>query len=301
MIDLGYDNLFTSEFDMGCELPNSKELEYIETLNKWLDFKKNDFWMEKYRPENTLFIAFLHIIDLETFNEILHDLILIYKKSYPFGKKSDFIEHTFRYTLRFLEKFNNIHYSNFIYYSRPNGIRNYIYYYRNHLSIDEIEDYILEQPKDIKFYQQYYKKIVELIINVDFDNINSETSIFSPQQTETKTDLNFIDFKNNFDNVDSLTVYKHFKIGLVDKQHLTEDELNNYFKVAFELKKRPEMRFLLKNVRKKKAILAVFYEYYKDIAGKPHKKQKEYASLLGEYFTGFKTETLITNFSKSIY
>ncbi len=299
MIDLGYDNLFTSEFDMGCDLPNSKELEYIETLNKWLHFKENDFWMEKYRPENTLFIAFLHIIDLETFKEILHDLILIYKKSYPFGEKSDFIEHTFRYTLRFLEKFINIHYFDFSYYRRRHGIRNDIYFYRNHLAIYEIEDYILEQSKDIRWYQQYYKKIIGLINNLDFNISEADSHPLEQPKTETEKELQ--NFKNNFDTIDSLVVYNHFKVELVNKGHLTEDELKKYLKTAFELKIKPETLFIFKDVIKKKTIIAVFYDYYKTVAGKPHGKQKLYAALLGDYFMGYNSETLNTNFSKSLY
>jgi hypothetical protein len=45
----------------------------------------------------------------------------------------------------------------------------------------------------------------------------------------------------------------------------------------------------------------VFYTYYKDLAGKPYGKQKKYAALLGNYFEGYNTETVSSNFSKAVY
>ena len=42
----------------------------------------------------------------------------------------------------------------------------------------------------------------------------------------------------------------------------------------------------------------VFYEYYKNVASKPHRKQKQYVELLCNYFEGFKTENVRTNFNK---
>jgi hypothetical protein len=44
--------------------------------------------------------------------------------------------------------------------------------------------------------------------------------------------------------------------------------------------------------------MKVFYEYYKNVAGKPHKKQSQYAAILGDYFEGFNTQNVSTNFNK---
>ena len=44
--------------------------------------------------------------------------------------------------------------------------------------------------------------------------------------------------------------------------------------------------------------MQVFYNYYKNIAGKPYKKQSQYAALLGDYFEGFNTQNVSTNFNK---
>jgi len=93
-------------------------------------------------------------------------------------------------------------------------------------------------------------------------------------------------------------IYNHFKIGLVDKKYLTDQELIDYLKVAFEHKSPPKIRFKIINAKKKQSVIHVFYEYYKNIACSPHGKQKEYAALLGEYFEGYNTNNVSSNFNK---
>jgi hypothetical protein len=119
------------------------------------------------------------------------------------------------------------------------------------------------------------------------------------QQIETETKQP--NFTNNFDNVTTVEIFEHFNAGLVEKQYLTEQELNEYLKAAFELKTIPETLFTIKDAPNKAAIEAVFYKYYKNVAGKVHGKQKQYAALLGDYFEGYKTTSVSTNFSKSVY
>ena len=119
------------------------------------------------------------------------------------------------------------------------------------------------------------------------------------QQAETITKQP--NFTNNFDNITTVEIFEHFNAGLVEKQYLTEQELNEYLKAAFELKTIPETLFTIKDAPNKAAIEAVFYKYYKNVAGKVHGKQKQYAALLGNYFEGYKTTSVSTNFSKSVY
>lgn len=106
------------------------------------------------------------------------------------------------------------------------------------------------------------------------------------------------DLINNFDNVVSGRVYHHFHENLVIKGHLTNGELISYIKDAFEHRKVPTVRYVLKGVRSKQRIINVFYRYYKDESGTNHGKQKEYAALLGDYFQGYNTNNVSTNFSK---
>ena len=142
-------------------------------------------------------------------------------------------------------------------------------------------------------------KYFDIGISIAFEEMQKENLL--PQQTETKTEQDTHTFTNNFDTIKPTEIYKHFKAGLVKKGYLTEQELNEYLKAAFELKTIPETLFKIKNAPKKAAIEAVFYTYYKNIAGKIHGTQRQYAALLGDYFEGYKTTTVSSNFSKSVY
>lgn len=105
-------------------------------------------------------------------------------------------------------------------------------------------------------------------------------------------------FTNNFDSVNSAEVYQYFHDNLVMKNWLSESELQEYLIAAFEKKEPPQQLFRFKLLPTKSKVTRVFYEYYKNLAGKPHRKQKEYANLLGGYFLGYDTENVRTNFSK---
>jgi hypothetical protein len=116
-----------------------------------------------------------------------------------------------------------------------------------------------------------------------------------------KIEISLSEIQNNFDNVDISIVYNHFKSGLVDKKYFTEDELMKYLKAAFQIKDVPQTRFKFANAPTKDKIMEVFYRYYRDVAVKPHGKQSMYAALLGDYFEGYNTKTVSTNFSKTVY
>ncbi len=142
---------------------------------------------------------------------------------------------------------------------------------------------------------QYFESTLKILLEF----INEITPLMqdSPHQ-QTQTEQETPTFKNNFDNITPVEIYNHFKAGLVEKGYLTEQELNEYLKSAFELKTKPETLFKLKHTLTKQKIYTVFYIYYKDIAQKKHEKQKEYAALLGDYFEGYKTEIIQTNWAR---
>lgn len=104
--------------------------------------------------------------------------------------------------------------------------------------------------------------------------------------------------KNNFDFVDINKVFNHFKSGLVDKKYLSESVLLDFLDAAFDKKKPPKELFTLTDYPTKKKIIAVFKVYYRDLAQSPYGKQKEYAALLGDYFIGYNTTNVSTNFSR---
>lgn len=105
-------------------------------------------------------------------------------------------------------------------------------------------------------------------------------------------------FVNNFDNVQESKVIEYFTKTLVDKKYLTAESLSLYLKQAFDAKTPPSKRFSFENLPTQDRIRKIFYEYYKITAGKPNGKKRAYVELLGEYFNGFDTAKIDTNFSK---
>jgi hypothetical protein len=156
----------------------------------------------------------------------------------------------------------------------------------------------LQETKDLQINER------EQRISIKTSTIQQQSDIETlppPPIAKLKPEQEQPTFENNFDNIQPNEVYRHFKAGLVDKKYLTEQELNDYLKTAFELKTIPETLFKIKDAPKKGTIEAVFYTYYKNVAGKNHGKQKQYAALLGDYFEGYKTDNVSSNFSKSVY
>lgn len=144
--------------------------------------------------------------------------------------------------------------------------------------------YIKALKKWLQLHKEYFKEITPLL------------KALPPQPIENNG--NVLAITNNFDSIKIIDVYNHFKKGLVEKRYLTEGELISYLKAAFEQMAVPETLFKIKDAPTKFKTMKVFHEYYKNIAGKPHGKQKKYAALLGNYFEGFTTDNVSTNFNK---
>ena len=122
-----------------------------------------------------------------------------------------------------------------------------------------------------------------------YDNVDGE---------ETPLELQAI--SNELDFVSINNVYNHFKVGLVDKKYISDEVLIRFIKLAFneKTKPKPKNKFVLNDVRSKQKIIKVFSEYYHNLAGKPYGQQQLYAALLGDYFVGYKTPNVSSNFSK---
>lgn len=158
----------------------------------------------------------------------------------------------------------------------------------------------LISEKEIFIELVNYEKYLQAKRESIYIELINEIQSLTPPQTELKAEQETPTFINNFDKITSAEIYRHFKIGLVEKGYLTEQQLNDYLKTAFELKTKPEILFKFKDAQNK-AIGAVFYQYYKNVAGKIHGKQRQYAALLGDYFEGYNTNNVSSNFSKSVY
>jgi hypothetical protein len=174
-------------------------------------------------------------------------------------------------------------------------------YHRNEYWEFDFEEYkkYIELSKPIELLFNLSELLVQLNrLEMFKDFLNTENE--PPQQIIPIQQVEFT-FKNEFDLINEIEIFTHFKIGLVESKMLSISELKKFLKASFENKKPPKKRFILKNVTTRKYVHRVFYEYYTNVAGKPHGKQKEYAKLLGEYFQGYNSDTVKTNFSKSTY
>ena len=165
--------------------------------------------------------------------------------------------------------------------------------YRDENNIEYITA-VKEEIKDlkIKLTETIHDQPIPEKKQSNITNTQPETKDEQPQLQEL-----FV-FQNNLDNVLPIDVYNYFNKELVLKKHITKEVLETFLKLAFENKIFPKVRFSFTNMSTKQKIMKVFYIYYKVIAGKPYGKQKEYAALLGEYFKGFETNTVSTNFNK---
>ena len=123
---------------------------------------------------------------------------------------------------------------------------------------------------------------------IQMEEVNSKPEIQASEK----------EIKNNFDDLKIEIVIEHFKNGLVEANYLNEADLLKFIQLAFEKKEIPRIKFHFKNVRTVGRIRKVFYLYYKEKAGHPHGEKLKYAALLGDYFEGYNTKTVITNFHK---
>jgi hypothetical protein len=170
--------------------------------------------------------------------------------------------------------------------------------YKDSYTLEEKVDLELEtleklpkKSEDYKILKDRYKKYLKALLS-------QPTTNQKPVFNENGIEQNKVNFTNNFDAADEDEIYRYFYDKLVKKKMLTQAELNEFLISAFQENTPPKKRFKLKNVLTKGKVISIFYEYFKEIAQRPHGKQEQYASLLGEYFEGYKTSTIKTNFSK---
>jgi uncharacterized membrane-anchored protein YjiN (DUF445 family) len=178
---LGHVNLFTSEFVIGSLPEGTNQLEDIEIFERWTFFKDNDDRMYKFRTSKTNHIEVLHTIDLNLLNELIIDFIKIYKVKYPFAIKKDFVEYYFDHSLHDLNHFIN---SEFTRYYVHTVIPKRRVYYLFDKRFNEFVDFVIEEQKDIEYYKQYYRKVIQLIDDLEFDNQDLQSTQIRPQKNE---------------------------------------------------------------------------------------------------------------------
>tara|TARA_B110000285_G_C15138189_1_gene628677 strand:- start:2956 stop:3831 length:876 start_codon:yes stop_codon:yes gene_type:complete len=202
-------NLFTSHFVIGCKECNlgftKTHTEQIDSLHKWMNWKNTDYAMDRYRTKHTQYIDFLHIIDLEELESVLKLIVKNYKIENPYSDKIDFLKNTFSYTIWELEEFiknADIHYLG----QAPNEDRYEFHTFYDRLS-GEFVDYAIDSNFSIDYYKQYYKRVIELINQIDFEKKEVETV-----KSEAPTLSDLINFEQGQELVNQIKIkYKNIK------------------------------------------------------------------------------------------
>lgn len=229
---LGGLNLFFHDFVIGTAIPPvTSSVKCVKTVNKWMSYKDEAPFMNRYRTERTQYIVFLNTIDLAQFKNLLIDLYIIYKKHYPYGERQDFIKHTLSYTLYDLEEFIKF---DFTFYGPIPDQKDFSFYYVFSHDDREFFDFVTSSEHDIEYYRQYYKKVIQLIKSMDF-----EAELKAHRKPFTLSDYvhlcNHINKIRQYTSALSGDVKKQFEHQLLIKQKF--EEANN---LSIEHKEEPQ-------------------------------------------------------------
>lgn len=159
-------NLLHSNIIIGMHANVNLSLTFTDAFKKWLHYKDTDWGMENLKSRSTLYVGFLHIIDLSVLKQIFNDHASIYKKEFPYAEKQHFIDYTFGYTIYDLEIFIS---RDLRFLGSPTIDSPYEYYYC-FLSPGEIIDFAIPKDSSIEHYKQYYRQVINLINDIPYNN-----------------------------------------------------------------------------------------------------------------------------------
>ena len=158
-------NLLHSNIVIGMHSNVNPSLTFTDNFHKWLHHKDTDWGMEDFKSRNTLYVGFLHIIDLSVLKQIFYDLASIYKKQFSYAIKQDFINYTFGYTIWELERFIS---QDLRFLGSPTIDSPFEYYYC-FLTPREIIDFAIPTDSSIEHYKQYYRQVINLINDIPYN------------------------------------------------------------------------------------------------------------------------------------
>jgi len=88
-------NLLHSRIVIGSHSTMNKNISYVEALKTWLHHKDTDWGMEEFKSIRTLYVSYLHVVELPLLKLIIEDLISGYQEHFPYAEKEDFIKYVF--------------------------------------------------------------------------------------------------------------------------------------------------------------------------------------------------------------
>lgn len=187
---IGNRNLLGSSFVIGTQFPKVSTLECVERIQQWLRYKKeSDLGMSKNGIFSTHSVTILHHVPLDKLQAALNDLIRLYKRSYPYSNKQDFINDVLGQTIADVKLLYKHFGSRLIWYNVPESPEHsYAYYYLD-LELNECYDYLIEPEHDIDFYKHYYRSVLKLFKKFKFKEVTQDTNnvtlTIEPNQSHT--------------------------------------------------------------------------------------------------------------------
>jgi hypothetical protein len=162
--------------------------------------------------------------------------------------------------------------------------------------IDFIDDQLIKLSKmNFDALNIINKKNYKIYKSYLLEKQNQPQKVESIKTDEVKPTFSFT---NNFDNIEETKVLEYFFNKLVVPKFIDKSTLHDFLLIAFDKKEIPKKLFSFNKLNTKRQIRKIFYDYYNVIAGKPHGKQTKYVELLANYFEGFDTKSIKTNFNK---
>ena len=188
--------------------------------------------------------------------------------------------------------------SYFIFNSFEQFLSNQITRCRNYLAETKTYNKDFISPELLTVLEREYALLTSSETNLvgDSESSQNQDTIFFLNSLEEKGTT--FQFKNNFDQTETVEIYHYFDATLVKKRYISTAILKNFLKAAFERTEKPKKKFKLQKGPLRQDIIRIFYNFYKEVAVKKQGDQKKYASLLGEYFENFDTQLVRNNFSK---
>jgi hypothetical protein len=134
-----------------------------------------------------------------------------------------------------------------------------------------------------RLFERYFKERVES--HKDNNEENGQSTII---------DFTENNFNPNLKSVQDVTTFFTKEL----KPFAKETMINEFLYSAFQLCQVPQQKFSFQELNyKKKKIMRVFNKFYNE-CGKIQSEAAKYAGILGDYFIGFETENVRTNWTK---
>ncbi|WP_189604704.1 hypothetical protein [Salinimicrobium marinum] len=230
-------NLLHSRIVIGSHSNMNKNLSCVESLELWLHHKDLDWGMEDFRSKETLYVSYLHIVELPLLKLIIEDLISTYRKYFPYAEKEDFVSYVFGFTLYDLERFLSRDYR---WLGSPPNNSKYEYYYCEDDHGSGYIDFAIPENSSIEHYRQYYKQVISLINEISYDS----TRTASPALLNNKKSKEYLNdngqkereeiraskaYKNGFSILQWATIFYYAEdSGLLPKDNTKENQMQQF-------------------------------------------------------------------------